>query len=139
MVCIALIEHLLAYPCNRLSFHSIDKRRFTGVFAWRLAGTLLRHTLSWTVFLLTGSIVFAIATAVLRGAILGLASILWIKTVFSNSEVGAIRPSIREFKLLVSFLGTALALMAMHGDAVGLCRSCLRASDAGRLSNCSTI
>lgn len=113
LVCIALVEHLFAYQSNRLSFHLTDKRRFTEVFAWRFLGTILRHVLSWSVFLLTGSIVFAVATVVLRGAFLGLASILCVKKAFAGADVEVSRPSFLEFKLLASFLGTALTLMVM--------------------------
>ena len=111
---IVVVEHVLAYPANSLSYHLARERRFNAVYGLRLLGTILRHCLAWTVLLITGSIEMAIVAIVLRGLIFGVFSYAWLRLRLPRSEGPAERPPVGAFAMLASFMATALALLAIQ-------------------------
>ncbi|KKC34561.1 hypothetical protein [Devosia psychrophila] len=111
---IAVAEHLLSYPSTRLSFHLATEKRFGAVYILRLGATLLRHGFAWSVLLVTGSIVLAIAAIIMKGAVLGIVSLVWTRRRFALAERPTGRPTMGAFIMLGTFFGAAFALLAIQ-------------------------
>lgn len=111
---IAYLEHLSAYPSNRLTFHLTDRKQYREVFVWRLAGTLLRHVLSLAVLLVTGSVLLAVSMSVVRGVIFGLCSSTLIKKNFALLGGISSRPSLYDFRSFAGLFGASLSLIIMY-------------------------
>ncbi|MBA4234223.1 MAG: hypothetical protein C0465_26995, partial [Ralstonia sp.] len=79
---IVVAEYILSYPANRTTFHLALGQRFQAIQVVRLAATLLRHFLAWSVLLVTGSLLLAMMAIVLKGVIMGMIARGWNERSF---------------------------------------------------------
>lgn len=111
---IAVAEHALSLPANRLTYHLTIRERFREVYTLRLVGTMLRHGFAWTTLLLTGSILAAIAAIVLKGVVVGVFA-LWVsRRAFPLPSIRSIDRSMPGFGLLANFFGASMLLLAIQ-------------------------
>jgi len=111
---VVALEHLSGYSSNRLVYHLTVAKQFRSIYLLRLGATLLRHVFSWGVLLLTGSVVWAIASIVIKGVLLGIFSKVWIARKFTLPAAAALRLDRSRFALVASFFGAALTVVVMQ-------------------------
>jgi len=111
---VVALEHLFGYPSNRLVYHLTVAKEFRSIYLLRLGATLLRHVFSWGVLLLTGSVVWAIASIALKGVLLGIFSKVWIARKFALPAAAGLCLDRSRFALVASFFGAALTVVVMQ-------------------------
>lgn len=109
VMAVALVEHALSLPTNRLTLHWTLRRRFYEIYGLRLMATIVRHAIAWTVLLATGSVLAAIVAIVLKGVLLGTASWWWSNRAYPT-QASAHRPKVEDYLVLGSFFGAAALL-----------------------------
>lgn len=111
---VVALEHLSGYSSNRLVYHLTVAKDFRSIYILRLGATLLRHAFSWGVLLLTGSVVWAIASIVAKGVLLGVFSKIWMARKFALPSAAGVRLDRSRFALMASFFGAALVVVVMQ-------------------------
>jgi len=111
---VVALEHLSGYSSNRLVYHLTVAKEFRSIYILRLGATLLRHVCSWGVLLLTGSVVWAVASIVIKGVVLGIFSKVWIARKFTLPAAATMRLDRSRFALVASFFGAALTVVVMQ-------------------------
>lgn len=111
---IVALEHFLSYPANRLAYHLTIEKRFRTIYSLRLSATLLRHALSWGVLLFTGSVYWAIVAIVVKGAVVGAVSFLWVSRRYASPR--RTDPAFRSAHIgvLLSFFFAAAVVVVMQ-------------------------
>jgi hypothetical protein len=107
-------EHILGYRVNRLIYHLTVDSKFQTIYNLRLGATLLRHTCSWGVLLVTGSFQWAIAAILIKGLILGVVAECWIRRSFALAMPAGFRISQAQLVMVCSFFGAAFAVVVMQ-------------------------
>jgi hypothetical protein len=111
---VVALEHLSGYSSNRLVYHLTVAKKFRSIYTLRLGATLLRHVISWGVLLLTGSVVWAIASIAAKGVLLGVFSKVWIARNFTLPAAAGLCLDRSRFALVASFFGAALTMVVMQ-------------------------
>jgi hypothetical protein len=111
---VVALEHLSGYSSNLLVYHLTVAKKFRSIYILRLGATLARHICSWGVLLLTGSVVWAIASIAAKGVLLGVFSKFWIARKFKLPAAAGPCLDRSRLALVGSFFGAALTVVVMQ-------------------------